>query len=63
MICTARSLKSRIKTVSFVEEIITSNNEVFNDIESGMVVGIIMLGNPTRQTARGNDTVQQTAGS
>jgi len=51
MICKVRSLKSRIKTRSFFEEIITSSKEVFKDCESYMVVKIGMLGNPTRKSA------------
>jgi hypothetical protein len=38
-ICKVRSLKSRIKTRSFLEDIITSNNEVFRDFVSDIVVG------------------------
>jgi len=63
MICKIRSLKSRIKTGSFLEEIITLNNEVFQDYKSDMAVRIRMLGHPTRKTAESNDTVKQTAGS
>ena len=36
---------------------------MFKDFESDMAVGIRNLGNPTRKTAEGNDTVKQTAGS
>ena len=63
MICKVRSLKSRIKTHSFLEEIITSSNEVFKDCVSDMAVEIQKLGNPTRETAENNDTVKQIAGS
>jgi len=63
MICKVRSLKSRIKTCSFLEEMITSSNEVFKDSVSDMVVEIQKLGNPTRETAENNDTVKQIAGS
>ena len=63
MICKVRSLKSRIKTGSFLEEIITSSNEVFKDCVSDMGVEIEKLGNPTRETAENNDTVKQIAGS
>jgi len=47
MICNVRSLKSRNKTRSFLEEIITSSNEVFKDCISQMVEEIGMLGIPT----------------
>jgi len=50
MSCKVRLLKSRIKTRSFLEEIITSSKEVFEDCESDMVVKNRMLGNPTRKT-------------
>jgi len=63
MICKVRSLKSRIKTCSFLEEIITSSNEVFKDFESDMAVGIRQLGNSTWKTAQIHDTAKQTAGS
>jgi len=63
MICNVRSLKSRIKTLSFLEEIIASSNEVFKDFLSNMVVEIWMLGIPTRETAENSDIVMQTAGS
>jgi len=62
-ICKVRSLKSRIKPHSFLEEIINSSNEVFEDFESDMVVGIRNLSNPTQTPAKGNGTVKQTAGS
>jgi hypothetical protein len=38
-------LKSRIQTPLFLEEIITSTNEVFKDFESDMAVAIRKLGN------------------
>jgi len=63
MVCKVRSLNSRMKTRSFLEEIITSSNEVFKDFESVIVVGIRQLGNPTRKTAEINDIVKQTPGS
>jgi len=50
-------------TLSFLEEIITSSNEVLIYCESDMVVGIRELGNPTGKTAESNDTAKQTAGS
>jgi hypothetical protein len=62
MICNVRSLKSGIKTISFLEEIITSSNEVFKECVSDMVVEIGKLGIPTRETAENNDTVTQNVG-
>jgi len=47
---------------SFLEEIITSSNEVFKDYVSDMAVEIRTLGNLTQKTAENNDTVKQTAG-
>jgi hypothetical protein len=47
MICKVRSLKSRIKTPSFLEEIITSSNEVFKDCVFDMAVDIRKRANPT----------------
>jgi len=52
-----------MKTGSCLEEILTSSNEVFKDFQSDMAVGIRKLGNATRNTAKGNDTVKQTADS
>ena len=46
-----RSLKLRIKTRQFLEEIKTLSNEVFKDFVSDMTVKIRKLGNPTRETA------------
>ena len=63
MIRKVMSLKSRIKPRSFLEEIITSSNEVFKNFVSNMAVHIRKLGNTTRKTAENNDTVKQTAGS
>jgi len=57
MICTVRSLKSREKTSSFLEEIIHSSNEVFEDFVSDIAVEIRKLGNMTRKTGKHNDTV------
>jgi hypothetical protein len=57
MICKVTSLKSRIKTHSFLAEIITSSKEVFKDCEFNMVVKSRMLGNPTRKTAESNVVV------
>jgi hypothetical protein len=63
MICNVRFLKSRIKTCSFLEEIITSSNEVFEDCVSDMEVEIKKLGIPARETAKNKDTVMQNPGS
>jgi len=63
MIFKVWSLKSRIKTRSFLEEIITSSNEVFKDCVSDMAEEIRKLCNPTRETAKNHDTVKQIAGS
>ena len=63
MIFNVRSLKSRIKTRSFLEEIITSSNVVFKGLVLDMAVEIRMLGIPTRATADNNDAVKPTAGS
>jgi len=52
-----------MKTRSFLEEIITSSNEVFKDFESDIAVAIGQLANPTRMTAESNDTPKHTAGS
>ena len=52
-----------MKTCSFLEDIITSSNELFKDFVSDMAVEIRMLGIPTRETAENNDTVKTTAGS
>ena len=40
MICKSRSLKSRIKTSLYSDEILTSSDEVFKDWESDLAVGI-----------------------
>ena len=61
MIWKVRSLKSRMKTHSFLEEIITSSNEGFKDYVFNMGVEIWNLGTTTRMTAENNDTVKQTA--
>jgi len=63
MICNVRSLKSRIKTRSLLEEIITSSNDVFKDCVSDMVIEFGKLGMSTRETAENNDTLTQNAGS
>jgi len=46
-ICKLRSLKSRMKTRSFLEGIKTSSDDVSKDIDSDMAVEIRNLGNPT----------------
>jgi len=46
-----------MKTCSFLDEIITSSKEVFEDVQSDMAVGISNLGNATQKTAEGSDTV------
>jgi len=63
MICKVRLFKSRIITHSYLEEIMTSSNEVFKDCESDMAVAIKRLGNWTLETADSNVIVQHTAGS
>ena len=57
-----RSLTSRIKTRSFLEEIIPSSSEVLKHCESGIAVGIRKLDNPTSVTAECKVIVQQIAG-
>jgi len=57
-----KTLKSRIKPPSFLEEIITSSIDVFNDSESDMAVENRKLGNPTWATAESNIIVQQNTG-
>jgi len=52
IISNVRSLKSRIKTCSFLEAIITLGNEVFKDFLSNMVVDIGTLGFPARETTK-----------
>jgi len=63
MIYKVRSLKSRIKTGSFLEEMIISSNEVFKDFVCDMAVEMRKLGNTTPETAENNDTVKHTVGS
>jgi len=62
MICKVRSLNSRIKTHSLLEEIITSSNGVLKDFVSDMALDIRNMGNTTRKTAENNNTLKQTAG-
>ena len=61
--CNVRSLNSQKKTCSFLEEIITLSNKVFNDFESDMAVWLSKLGDPTQETAKSNHAVKQTSGS
>jgi len=61
MICNVRLLKSRIKTRSLLEEIISSSKEVFKDLECDMAVRIGTLVDPTRKTGVTDDTVMRTA--
>jgi len=63
MICKPRLLKSRIKTCSFLEVMMTSNNEVFKDCESDIAVAIWWLSNSTRETAKNYVVVKWNAGS
>jgi hypothetical protein len=62
MLCKGRSLKSRIKTPSFLVEIIIWSSKVFKDFESNMGVEVRKLGNPTGETAENSDTVKKTVG-
>ena len=52
-----------MKKHSFLEEIITSSNDVFKDCVSDMSIQIGKLGNSTQETAENNDTVKPLAGS
>jgi hypothetical protein len=61
--CNIRLLTSQITAHLFLEEIITSSIEVFQDLESDMAVGIRNLGIATRAAAESNVIVQQNAGS
>ena len=63
MICNVRSLTSRIKKRSHLEEIITSTDEVFNDFPSDMAVEIKKRIIPTRESAENNSSVTQNGGS
>ena len=62
MICNVRLLKSQIETHSFLEDIITAGNEVFNNFESDIVVGIGELDSPTWETDESNIIIKQTVG-
>jgi hypothetical protein len=46
-----------------LEEMITSSNDVFKDVEPDMPVDILKLVKPPGETAENNDTVKQTGGS
>jgi hypothetical protein len=63
ILCYVRSLKSRIKTRLFLDKLIISNKEVFEDFESDMAERIGTLCDPTRENAECNDTVKQNARS
>jgi len=63
MICKVRSLKSGIKIHSFLEEIITSSNEVFKDFGTARAEQIRKLGDPTRETAESYMIAKQHVGS
>jgi len=63
MSCKVRSHNSQIITPSFLEEIITSSNEVFKDFASDMLVEMRKLDNPTRETAKSILLAKQNAGS
>jgi hypothetical protein len=52
-----------MKTRSFVEDIITSSNEVSEEIVSDMAEEMRNLGNLTRETVENTNTVKQIAGS
>jgi hypothetical protein len=51
------------KTLSFLEQIITSSHVLFKDCVSDMGVEITKLGNPSRETAENKDTVKPISGS
>jgi hypothetical protein len=53
MICNVRSLKSRIKTGSFSEHVITSSNNVFGEFVFDIGVGNGTLRNSTWFTVKG----------
>jgi hypothetical protein len=57
IISKVRLFKWKIKTHLFLDEIITSSNEVLKDFECYMAVGIRQLGNLTQETAKSNMTV------
>jgi len=52
-----------MKTRPFLEDIIISSNEVFNDCESDMSVGIGWLGNWNQKDVNRYGIVQKIAGS
>ena len=62
-ICEVRSLKSQIKTPSFLEDIIPSINEVFKYFTYDVAVGLSKLGNWTCETVIINIIVKLEAGS
>jgi hypothetical protein len=57
------SLKSRIMKSILLQEIITSNKDVFKDLESDMAVRNITLLDPTRTAGKSNDKVKWAASS
>jgi hypothetical protein len=63
MICKVRSLKSRMKTPSFFEDIRTLRKEVLSDFEFDTAVDIMKLGNPTREIAKNHDILKKNPGS
>jgi len=60
MIFQVRSLKSRIETQLFFEEITTSSKEEFKDVDSEMTVEVRMFVNPTQKSAESHDTLKLT---
>jgi len=63
MICKVTSLKLQIKGCSFLDDIITSSNEIFTDFESDIAEGISKLGNSACGTVETIVIVKQEAGS
>jgi hypothetical protein len=51
MICKVRFLKSQLNIGSLLDDINSSSNEGFTDIDSDRVVGIQMQSYPTQETA------------
>jgi len=63
IICKLRLLNSWIKIRSFLEVIITTSCELYNDCQSNRAVGIRNLGNLNRESAESNVIVMRNAGS
>jgi len=61
LFCKLRWLRLRIKPHEFLEALITSSNEVFNDIVFDMAADLRKPGDPTPETAENHETVTQTA--